>query len=70
MEANISGLSLSGTVPNPDMYSILNLDELINDNRGDISQFDICMGVLHRILMKLSKKQLIGKKLIISRSKK
>ena len=55
MEVNISGLSLSGTVSNPDMYSILNLDELVNDNRGDISQFDICMSVLHKILMKLSK---------------
>ena len=49
-------LSLSGTVSNPDMYSILNLDELVNDNRGDISQFDICMSILHKIFDEVVKK--------------
>ena len=48
MGANVSGLSLNDPVSNPDLYSILDLDELVNDNRGDITQYDICMDIIKK----------------------
>ena len=48
MGANVSGLSLIDPVSSPDLYSILDLDGLVNDNRGDITQFDICMDIIKK----------------------
>ena len=48
MGANITGLSLNDPVSKPDLYSILNLHEKLNDNRGDISHFDICMDIVKK----------------------
>ena len=46
--SNISGLSLVEPVSSPDMYSVLEIDELVSDNRGDITQLGICMDIIKK----------------------
>ena len=41
--ANICGLSLADSVSNPDMFSVLSLEDSIHDVRGDIVDVDVCM---------------------------
>jgi CDP-glucose 4,6-dehydratase len=48
MGANVSGLSLSDPVSSPDLYSVLGLDELVNDNRGDISDYETCLEIVKK----------------------
>ncbi len=46
--AKVSGFSLNDPVSNPNMFSILNIDKLVNDGRGDISDYDTCLGIIKK----------------------
>ena len=48
MGANVSGLSLNNPVSSPDLYSILNLEELVKDERGDITDYKICLEIIKK----------------------
>ena len=48
MGANVSGLSLNDPVSNPDLYSVLDLEELVEDERGDITDYKICLEILKK----------------------
>jgi CDP-glucose 4,6-dehydratase len=43
MRVKVSGLSLQEPVSDPNMFSVLSIKELVNDCRGDIVDFDICL---------------------------
>ncbi len=44
--ANVSGLSLEEPVSSPNMFSVLNIEKLVNDERGDISDYETCLGAV------------------------
>ena len=46
MGAKIYGLSLSNPVSNPDLFSVLNLEQQVDEKRGDIKNFDICSNTI------------------------
>ena len=46
MGAKVSGFSLKESVSNPSMFSILNIEKLVNDERGDISDYETCLGAV------------------------
>jgi len=46
--ANVSGLSLNDAVSNPNMFSILNINKLINDQRSDISDYKTCLDIVKK----------------------
>jgi len=46
--ANVSGLSLNDAVSNPNMFSILNINKLINDQRSDISDYGTCLDIVKK----------------------
>ena len=46
--SNISGLSLNDPVSNPNMFSILNINKLVNDQRGDISDYQKCLDMVKK----------------------
>ena len=45
--SNVSGLSLKEPVSTPDMFMSLGVNQLINNNRGDIIHYDICSDVIN-----------------------
>ena len=51
--ANVSGLSLEEPVSSPNMFSVLNIEKLVNDERGDISDYETCLGAVKIMSLKL-----------------
>lgn len=49
MGAKVSGLSLQDPVSEPNIFSVLLIKELVNDYRGDIVDFDICLQTIKKI---------------------
>ena len=49
MRAKVNGLSLQEPVSDPNMFSVLSIKELINDCRGDIVDFDICLQTIKKL---------------------
>ncbi len=47
MKANVSGLSLQESVSNPNMFSELSIDQLIDDYRGDICEIETCSNAIN-----------------------
>jgi len=47
--ANLSGLSLPGDVSKPNLYNILGLKEKVNDQRGNIIDFDFCCYIVEKV---------------------
>ena len=43
MGANVSGLSLNDPVSSPNMFSVLNIEKSVKDERGDISDYETCI---------------------------
>jgi CDP-glucose 4,6-dehydratase len=46
MGAKVSGLSLNDPVSIPNMFSALNIYDLVNDNRGDVSDYETCFEIV------------------------
>ena len=46
MGANVSGLSLNDPVSNPNMFSVLNIEKSVKDERGDISNYETCIRIV------------------------
>jgi len=46
--SNVSGLSLKKPVSSPDIFSVLGINALVADNRGDITQLNNCMDILEQ----------------------
>lgn len=48
MEARVSGISLHESVSNPNMFSELSIDQLIDDYRGDICEIETCSSAINK----------------------
>ena len=46
MGANVSGLSLNDPVSTPNMFSVLNIEKSVKDERGDISDYETCIRIV------------------------
>ena len=46
--AVVSGLSLNESVSNPNLFTALNINDLVRDNRGDISDYQTCFDTVKK----------------------
>ena len=47
--ANVNGFSLPRSVSKPDLYSVLDMDSLVNDYRGDVTNHEDLLKVIEKV---------------------